>query len=260
VNILELSTSTDARLVEVQKLLAHIRKLERAGRDENDAVSAETAAILKGLFFVHLYGALEYAVSLTVQILLQEITKVAVPYSHFEHLMHVVALDSDFQSIIDSGWDSKFPKRKQLLQRQQSSDVYRLNDTVFHGQLQNLWFKTLKLVFEYLCISASPVPERRVQGYIDEIVNHRNEIAHGRSSASTVGRLVSTADLEDRFRAVRQTIDHVIMHFDEYLRNREFIATPHRPQYTPIATVPPAGNASDNTPAIFSRKPTGVLK
>jgi hypothetical protein len=231
VSILALSTYTDARLAEVQKLLAHIRRLEAAVTTEHDAVSGEAASILRGLFYVHLYGALEYAMSLSVQVLLQEITKVAVPYSHFEHLMHVIALDADFQSMVDSGWESKFPKRRQLLEKQISGAACSLNDTVFDNQLQNLWFKTLSSVFEYLRIPADPVPERRMQGYVGEIVNYRNEVAHGRSSASVIGRIVSSPELEVRLKAVREIIDYVMINFEDYLTKREFVAPPHRASY-----------------------------
>ncbi len=68
-----------------------------------------------------------------------------------------------------------------------------------------------------------------MRGYVDEIVTHRNEIAHGRSSA--FGRLKSSGELEERIKAVSQIIDHVIMNFDDYLANREFVAASHRGLY-----------------------------
>jgi hypothetical protein len=191
VTMLEISKSTDPRLAEVQKLLAQIKRLEVLAATENDTVSGDMAAILRGLFFVHLYGTLEYAVSLSVQVLLQEITKLAISYAHFEHLIFAIALDAEFKSIVDAGWDSKLLKRRLLLQKQMSGTSCSLNDTVFHDQLRNIWFVTLDTIFEYLCIPADPVPEARMRGYVNEIVTHRNEIAHGRSSAATVGRLKS---------------------------------------------------------------------
>jgi hypothetical protein len=241
VSILDLSKNTDARLEEVRKLLAHIKRLEASAVTERDVVSGETAAILRGVFFVHLYGVLEYAVSQSVQVLLQEITKMGVPYSHFDHLFFVVALDSDFRSLVDAGWSSRFPRRRELLKKQVSTDSCDINDTLFHDQLQNIWFETLSIVFEYLCIPASPVPETRMRGYVDEIVNHRNEIAHGRSSASFVGRLKSSSELDERLRAVSQIIDHIIINFDNYFAERTFVAAAHRASYQNQAPpIPPA--------------------
>lgn len=113
-SMLDISKSTDPRLAEVQRLLAHIKRLETLAVTEHDSVSGDAATILRGLFFVHLYGALEYAVSLSVQVLLQEITKLAISYSHFEHLIFAVALDAEFRSVVDAGWESKLHRRKLL--------------------------------------------------------------------------------------------------------------------------------------------------
>ena len=105
----QIKAGVDSRFSEVRKLFAHIQNLDSKAATDQDSVSAESATILRGLIFVHLYGAFEYAVTLSVQVLLQEITKVAVPYCEFEHLFHAIALDSDFKSVSDSGWKGKWP-------------------------------------------------------------------------------------------------------------------------------------------------------
>lgn len=99
----QVSASVDARFAEVHKLLTHIKNLESAAIQDKDSVSAEFATILRGIIFVQLYGAFEYAISLSLQVLLQEITRVAVPYCEFEHLFHSIALDAQFRGISDTG-------------------------------------------------------------------------------------------------------------------------------------------------------------
>lgn len=237
----QIKAGVDSRFSEVRKLFAHIQNLDSKAATDQDSVSAESATILRGLIFVHLYGAFEYAVTLSVQVLLQEITKVAVPYCEFEHLFHAIALDSDFKSVSDSGWKGKWPKRRSLLQRQVSAEVCTLNDTVFHNQLQNIWYETLSDLFEYLCISVKPVPEDRMRGYIDEVVDHRNGIAHGRLSAQEVGRGKTVEDIEKRLRAIIEVVDHILNCFDDLLANREFVETSRRPNYlgSDVADQPP---------------------
>jgi hypothetical protein len=225
----QVSANVDARFAELHKLLTHIKHLEISAIRDRDSVSGEIATILRGLFFVQLYGAFEYAVSLSVQVLLQEITRVAVPYCGFERLFHAVALDAQFKSISDSG--SKWPKRKLLLERQSSNDICALNDTIFQDQLQNIWYETLSDLFEYLCIPSKPVPEDRMRGYIDEIVEYRNSIAHGRQSTLEVGRLKTMEDIEKRLDAMTQVTDHIITCFDDLLINRRFVASSHRPTF-----------------------------
>jgi hypothetical protein len=178
---------------------------------------------------VKLYGAFEYAVSLSVKVLLQEISRVAVPYCGFERLFHTVSLDAQFRSISDAG--SKWPKRKLLLTKQSSNEICALNDTVFQDQLQNIWYETLTDLFEYLCIPSKPVPEERMRGYIDEIVGYRNAVAHGDQSTLEVGRLKTIEDIEKRLAAITQVTDHIIACFDDLLINRRFVASSHRPNF-----------------------------
>ena len=225
----QVSANVDARFSEIHKFLTHIKNLESSAILDKDSVSGEIATILRGLFFVQLYGAFEYAVSLTVKVLLQEISRVAVPYCGFEHLFHTVALDAQFRSISDTG--SKWPKRKLLLEKQSSNDICALNDTVFQDQLQNIWYDTLTDLFEYLCIPSKPVPEERMRGYIDEIVGYRNAVAHGDQSTLEVGRLKTIEDIEKRLDAMTRVTNHIITCFDDLLINRKFIASSHRPSY-----------------------------
>jgi MAE_28990/MAE_18760-like HEPN len=217
----------DVRLSEVQRVLTLVKKLEDIALNEKDPASAEHAAILRGLFFVHLYGALEYSITLSVQVLLQEMTKVAVPFCRFEHLLHAVALDDDFRSLADPGLKLRWPRRRELLTKQTSTEPCSLNDTVFHDQLQNIWYETLSSVFQYLCIPQSAVPEERMRGYLDEIAENRNAIAHGRQSAQGVGRRVTSSELEDRLDAVKKIVDHVLATFDQYLDARQFVDAGH---------------------------------
>jgi len=238
--------SVDPRLSEVQKLLALIRNLETRATDERDPLTSENATVLRGLFFVHLYGAFEYSVTLSVEVLLQEMTKVSVPFAQFEHLVHVVALDAHFRSLAEPGLKTKWQKRRDLLTKQISSQSCSLNDTVFHDQLQNVWYRTIQNIFEVLNVSKAPVPEDRIRGYIDEVVDNRNAIAHGRESAHEVGRRTTSAGLAERLEAITNEVNHIIVCFEEYLENRHFIDSRYRHAYT--SSPSPASAGPPHTP------------
>jgi hypothetical protein len=91
----ELSAS---RFAEMRRLLTHIKAVEDAV-----PVASSDATILRGLFYVHIYGALEYAVHLSVTALLEAISGTGVSYAHFEHLFHCLALDSRFEAADTTG-------------------------------------------------------------------------------------------------------------------------------------------------------------
>lgn len=218
-----ISQSSTARFNEVRALLTEIRAQEVAP----PTTEPDIVAILRGLFFVNLYGAFEFSVTEAVQILLQEITRAQIPFSQLEHLFYAVALDSKFSAISDSGRKKRWAVRRDLLSQQTSGIACGMNDTVFHSDLQNIWFETLSTLFESLCISESVLPEPRLRGYIDEVMERRNAVAHGRESPASVGRIRSN-ELELRLEAISRTATHIIFCFDRYLNNRDFIASAHR--------------------------------
>jgi hypothetical protein len=165
----ELSAS---RFAEVRQLLSHIKSVEHA---RSDALTDPLeATILRGLFYVHLYGAFEYAVHLSVTALLEAISGTRVSYAHFAQLFHSVALDSRFEAAAFCGSDTKWAKRKELLNDQKSQSPCILDEAMLDDQLQNIRFRTLENLFECFCISDPVVPELRLRGYIDEIVDNRN--------------------------------------------------------------------------------------
>jgi MAE_28990/MAE_18760-like HEPN len=231
-----ISKNVTTRIREVHRLLAHIHSLEQVGTADRDVVSTENARTLRGLFFVNLYGAFEYAVTQSVQILLQEIGRLQLPYLEFEHLLHSVVLDGLFKAVADVNSDNTWAKRRDLLERQVSAESCRLDDTVFQMYLQNVRYNTLKTVFDCLCISTEPVPDIKIRGYIDLVVEKRNEVAHGRSSPQMVGASTTANDLQAALNAITEAINHILAAFENHLMTREFVATSHRHKYTESST------------------------
>lgn len=211
--------------------MAHIRQLEGVAASTRDADLAENAAILKGLLFVQLYGALEYTVEKSVQLLLQVVSDAGVPYSEFEHLLCAITLDAEFESAGTVRHDRKWAKRRDLLEKQRSSQPCAINDTIFSEMLQTVRSATIASIFAWLCVPHDPVPDPRIRGYIDEVTARRIEVAHGRSSARTVGSSVTSADIEKRVGAITSEINHIISVFEEFVVTKSFIAPTHRPKY-----------------------------
>jgi len=228
---ISVSQSSTLRFNEVRALLTEIRSRETIP----PAPETEIVSTLRGLFFVNLYGAFEFSITEAVQTLLQEITRACIPYSQFEPLFHAVALDGKFSAISDAGRKKKWKARRELLSQQVSATVCGLNDTAFHHDLQNIWFETLSMLFDALCIAEPVVPEARLRGYIDEVVDRRNAVAHGRESPALIGRIRST-ELELRLDAISQTATHVILCFDKHLANRGFVTLTYR--NPPFAAAP----------------------
>ncbi|MBZ4374609.1 MAE_28990/MAE_18760 family HEPN-like nuclease [Corallococcus sp. AS-1-6] len=218
---------TYARLQEVRATLEVIKRLESTDIQTPDPAEV---AILRGLFFVHLYGVLEHCVNSATQAVLQHISQLNVRYSDFIPSMHSIALDGVFTSLgeIKKG---RWEKRLELIRTQLSPSACAINPLVFAKDLQNIWYKTLLALFDCLGLSSLPVPDIRLKQYIDEIADKRNAVAHGRESPvqAVAGR--RSPDLEIRFQAVVAVVEHIFDCFELYLKHREFIRQDQRSAY-----------------------------
>jgi len=83
-------------------------------------------------------------------------------------------------------------------------------------------------VFACLCVPGEPVPDDRLRGYIDETVEYRNAVAHGRMSPLEVGRQKTSDDIARSLDAIAQVVEHVVTRFDDLLMNRRFVNPSHR--------------------------------
>ncbi len=229
----EISKNVTTRLFEVRRLLAHIQALE--GILPSDPAVADIVGILRGLFFVDLYGAFEYAVEQSVQTFLQHLSAAGIPYREFEQLLFAITLHQEFESAATVAHRKKWSQRRSLLTKQISGDTCQVNDLMFHYYLQSISYSTIRDIFEWLCIPKSAVPDTRIIGYIDEISGARMEIAHGRKSAQDVGRRWSSSDLEKRLEAIGEESNYIIASFDEFVIQKGFVAAAHRVKYLPSA-------------------------
>lgn len=174
---------TAARLTEVFQLVELIRQLESSPPQPDPA----EAKILRGLFWVHLYAALEYAVNSSTQRFLHAVEALKVPPEHLKPCFFSVALEPNFSALRNVGEDKRWTKRMELLGAQSSMTPNKINADIFGLYLQNIWAEKIEALFACFGITQAIVPDPSYKPYIDELVMHRNGIAHGRTSALGVG-------------------------------------------------------------------------
>lgn len=217
-----------SRMSDVRLLLELIKRLE-----SDNPLVPDTAEVqmLRGLFFVHLYAILEFGFTTLIQSTLRKIHSFDVEHAHLKHVLHTVALDSLFTSYKAIGTKGKWGKRLELLNKMVSNDKTCFNDTVFSQDLQNVWVSEISKVFSCLGLDAPVVPEARLLGYVDEIVDKRNKVAHGRETPADVAAGMRSNDLEIRLQAISQTIYHIADSLEDYISNLLFVMVAHRETY-----------------------------
>ena len=222
-----LRTEVAARLVEVRQLLDVVRQLESTP----PIPDPPEARILRALFFVHLYAALEFTVSQGVQRLLQGVEKLKASSNHFEARFHSVVLDPNFNSLRNVGEEKRWSTRVKFFDQQLSSDVLPINPDIFYLYLQNVWVEKLETLFASLSIDQPVVPDPSYRLYVDELVDRRNGIAHGRFSAVGIGGAFRSAELNTRLSAISATCTHILDCFEQHHAGRAFLLANHRAAY-----------------------------
>jgi hypothetical protein len=220
-------TNMDIRFLEVRTLLSSIKSQESTATPPKDS---DDVKIIRGLFYVHLYGAFEKSVNEIVMYALREIDIIGIKNFHAAVDFLPVALASIFQALQAPTNDSKWKKRVEFVKTMQSSAACKISDSVFGDQLQNVSPERLQEIITYLCLP-SPFSENDLLP-IGEIVEKRNQVAHGRTSPLRVGSSVKSTELESRLITTISVIDQLILCIENGLDSLNFVSPSYLAEYT----------------------------
>lgn len=146
-----------------------------------------------------------------MQATLAGLRSTAVTYSAMRPSVLSLALSSDWDSVAAAGRKVMWERRISLIESICYGGVAtNLPDTLFPADGSHYRTKQLHTIWAVLGITEPVVPENRLLGRIDELVENRNAICHGRRTAREVGRGYSRADIETRIRDTELICSHVI--------------------------------------------------
>ena len=227
-------SASSQRLSEVRQLLDVIKILESS---DPLVADGQEVRVLRGLFYVHLYGVFEFSVNRAVERLLDAVSKLNIAMCDLEPALMSLSLDSEFHSFVSQDNKKRWQKRINFLSRQHGTEKVVVTHSIVANYLQNIWQSNLLQLFECLYLSDPIVPTPNLSPYIDEIVNKRNQIAHGRESPIQVGAGTRSPELQVRLDAMTQIITHIISCFDNHLSTVKFVRKANRAPYLSMLPV-----------------------
>lgn len=215
------------RFNEVQVLLNFISSSE--SQNTTTPVSLELK-IMKGLFYVHLYAAFEKTINETVETALSLISSKNIKNNHLSPtLLSIVFLD-EMKSLKDGNHSNILIKSSKIFSESTSANIVSINETTFEGHLQNVWAKTINEVSAILGINDFSFTPR-VAATINEIVQKRNAIAHGRDSASSIGERYRANVLREKMEIISSAVQEFIMAVEEHCAEKKYIKPTQRRYY-----------------------------
>jgi RiboL-PSP-HEPN len=169
----------------------------------------------RGLIFVDLYGTYEYTVKTAVDAALTELKKRSTPFNRIRVGLLGVVLNAECSSAADSGRETMWHKRIELFQRALSTDLFDC-DPPFPNDGSHFREKQLETIWKLFGIVEPIVPNMRLLGRIGELVDNRNDIAHGNRTAAGVGCRYSAADIRNIISAIQAICLHVAVTFETH--------------------------------------------
>ena len=219
--------NTQQRFGEVILLLNHISSLEPIIPGEPTSIEVK---ILRGLSYVHLYGVFEKSINELVSSLIISINAFNVVHFHFVPTFNTIAAENYLRSFKDSSYKNFIPNASSLIEKLNCHDIPVLNETVFSGLLQNIWYNTILEIRTTFGLKELPLVPR-LRATLDEVVDNRNAIAHGRLSPVVIGSTHKASIIRDKLAIVQGFNNDIIDEFEVYFINKRFIKRAVRNKY-----------------------------
>jgi RiboL-PSP-HEPN len=202
----------------------HLNYLQLEENDKN-LVDSVQLKILRGMFYVHLYGAFEKVINEAVERTLLAIDSLGTRNDKYITEFNTVTLFSKVQSLRDTGHKGWLSKAHDVFKSVGSGDVFKIDNTMFSVPLQNVWHETLRETLA--CFGLRQFEQNsRDSVAVDEVVDRRNAIAHGRESPANVGERFRCIDLKSRMDSVQKVADLFVETLESYVTNQQFLKLP----------------------------------
>ena len=217
------------RLSEARELLNKIKQEEF--QDNGPYPPNSFTLTLRGLIYVSLYGAIEYAVTHGVQGFINNLCSLKVSTKHLEYSLYSIALDSPLTSARSAGEKKKWEARRTIFSGLNSGSDCLISDTVFGTFLHNIYPKTILEVFMCLGIGKPATASERDVLYLKEITEKRNAVAHGREAASDAGAGLTHQDIEARLNAAYSIGSYFLDTVEDHALTLRFVRPRYRSGY-----------------------------
>ena len=166
---------------------------------------------IESIFFIQLYSIYEYVIINSFGAVARQFNRFSIPFERVRWSLLCLGLHPTFQAIQDLSERRGWQKRIELLSLCKSPASSSVQERLFPRDESHFRAGQLNLICEILGLpSGALVPNSRVIGWIDEVVDNRNAISHGRETADAIGGRYSSTDLKDRLSQLNILGNHIL--------------------------------------------------
>lgn len=179
-------------------------------------------SVYKGVFFVLLYGALEYALTSLVSSTIQFINDQNLNLERLKPRLYSLSLDPQCEGI-RNGRSKKWIKQHELFTKLEEQTVFQAESTIFPSERGNIRFKQISFVWSVFDLQTPAILQKEIIGVFETLADNRMAIAHGRMPPQDIGKRYSKEELEKYYLQIKDYCSYVSSCFENYCLNKEFL-------------------------------------
>jgi hypothetical protein len=158
-------------------------------------LKGDAAVVARGIVFVQIYAVYEYAATTVFQIAIDKLKEHRHPMKSLSPSLSALFLDAELRSLVDGGAKQFWKRRVAIFEKAYSNEPATVANTVFPKDGSHFRKEQLQTMFMVLGIKRTPAQRQKHLLRVDEVVNHRNAVAHGRETAEAIGRRYTRAEI-----------------------------------------------------------------
>lgn len=180
---------------------------------------------LKGLFFVYVYGVFERTITKTIGRTISGLNSAGVKISECKIDLLALVLSPEYDALYGAGDNTKWPKRWNVSKKLIEDNQLFIVEELFPTDGKNIRKKQLESLNKSFGNEQPIFPRPEMQGYLEEVVQYRNYIAHGDMLPQDIGKRFTIAELEKRRENIDELCTYLIDSYERYVINGEYLKT-----------------------------------
>jgi RiboL-PSP-HEPN len=209
--------SSDQRITEIREYLDLIAQLI----PDPPVSTPRYLNTAKGLIFVQFYGVIEYTVNSAVAQCISHINNASVKLSDIKPIIMGMALNSELDALMQVN-SQKWEKRHNIFKILEQDVVVHIANDILPTDGKNIRDPQLKSIWKTFCLTNPIFHDQGFRGRLEEIVSHRNRIAHGNQPASEIGARVTIPELTSRLNEVSAFCTYFVSVLDDYIIYKKY--------------------------------------
>lgn len=183
----------------------------------------EFNTISRGVFFVYIYGVYEEIVRRVISTTICELNSAHVSIDQCIYELYSLIFSNEYDGLYNVGNEHKWGKRWLISNRLSQNQVIEIQDELFPTDGKNLRYHQLESLANSFGMKENILPRNEIGGYIQEMVNNRNYIAHGNKLPKEVGRDFTNDDLLLRCEYISEVCSHIVNVYEKYIVERKYL-------------------------------------